>query len=496
MHIYDFITDTEQYSLKTYTGNQPFEKRIASYIMSFFETLNKVDNKDVSKYLNTKIAIDPNAQAWFDDFLRIFKNDKVELVRMGWNVWRIYTSYLSGQHQVAVALMVNLLREYELTDSVEPQVLGCFLRGRWYTPGTDINDEKFYYHIPFNQRFLIKNQRFSFSGLPLVYAGQSMMAVYNELNAPSLDEEAIASCMLAFDHLIDLTYDISTWMKHDNRSRIYDITNEAYEIVNDHFYKLAELKIKIPKIGTGPAYPEKFIIKIIRKFFLSHFCTFLKTTKYIHNPISGKKEEMKDPHFIEEYVIPQLLMEAVRQLNYDGIIYPSTKFIDKKITIKGDWSSNIYQHNLAMFSVYKPAKAASPLYDSNLFEVLKVHTEKFNSLDDKIFKTKKIKSFDAANEVSTLKKSIKAVIKTIEDKLPPTEANRKLYSALLNIEKKISLYENILIDGRPYLESLAGKIDIVYQIRYFQFIRNQVRKINEAIFQKMEEEEAKTGKAI
>src|SRR5581483_4629941 len=197
----------------------------------------------------------------------------------------------------------------------------------------------------------------------------------------------------AYNHFASAYFSGRGWEKVKPRTRIYDISNAIYETVNGTFFKLREFNIPIADIDSGPGFPKEKVLRDFRKLILSHCCTF-KRKMYYPSDDEEKKDEPIDTHFVEEYVLPQLLTEVVRLYNYNGIIYPSTKFVDKKITIGGGWKSIIYATNLAMFTEYKPVNGKPPMIDNDLFTVLQVDTLDFKDLTKAKFKGKKLSHLD------------------------------------------------------------------------------------------------------
>ena len=90
----------------------------------------------------------------------------------------IWINYLYGRVNTASSQMQNLL-QYRIHDDIymdyfqnpgsQPAIL---YRGR--ISEKPLTDVKSFYHIPFNQRYLIGNQRYSLSGIPCLYLASSM----------------------------------------------------------------------------------------------------------------------------------------------------------------------------------------------------------------------------------------------------------------------------------------------------------------------------------
>lgn len=97
--------------------------------------------------------------------------------------WR---NYLKGRMNTASAQMQNLLRYpyqkhkcyMDMFANVQ-QYPNVFYRGR--EDNKPLKEEKEFYHIPFTKRYLIKNQRYSISGIPCLYLASSRECMYKEL---------------------------------------------------------------------------------------------------------------------------------------------------------------------------------------------------------------------------------------------------------------------------------------------------------------------------
>lgn len=486
MHLYDFITDETQYELKkeARSGPQVFELNLEKYQTLFFKEFDKIDSSKESDLLHQKLKGSKEVSDWFLGFDKLIKVDRENLVRLFDDIREVYQIFLTGNFMSAVMYLHHLLEKYDLLDEADQSVLGCFLRGRWFKDGDDILNDSFFYHIPFTERYKIGNQRFSFNGHPLLYTGQSLISVFYELKAENLDEKQIAACLMAYNHFADLHYG-KGWEKIKRRGKIYDITNSIYETVNDTFFRLLELDVKIPQIDNGPSFPKERILREFRKLVLSHCSTFPTIPHIEVDPLTGKPRNAQ-VHFVEEYVLPQLLTQAVKLHKYNGILYPSTKVIHQKITVGTDWNSNIYRTNLAMFTEYKGMSDGGAAIDLELFEVLKVDTVNFKDFRAAGGKTGSIGSFNAKEQSEGFIKELRRLIKVIYQHIPKSEISLKILNAFLHIEKKVLLYKELKIDDVPYLESLAGKMEYIYLEEYFKFVNSQFRQFYRDILDTIE----------
>jgi hypothetical protein len=217
-------------------------------------------------------------------------------------------------------------------------------------------------------------------------------------------------------------------------------------------------------------------LRSFKKFILSHCCTFPKQThEIIHS--NGDRIPIKNPHFVEEYALPQLLTQAVRMQGYNGILYPSTKFIGKTISAKLDWHSHIYMTNLAMFTEYRIADGGLPNIDRELFEVLKIDTLDFKNLKKYDFKISELKEYDVENDSVGFLKELKKISEIIRIKIPVSQVSNKILMSFYHIEKKVALYGGLSIEGSLYFRTLAGRMEYVYLTQYYRLIRSQFYRL-------------------
>jgi len=453
MHVYDFITDHEQHRIKTgsrlVNEEQPFEAVLSGYEQLFMAQFEKLTVKEESKYLNEPLKANGDVQQWLEGFLHVIQTDKHHIGQLFADIYNVYAVFISGKHQTAVSLLYYLLEKYDLLDNVYYEMLGCFFRGRYIEKHKDYKEEFFYYHIPFNKRYLIKNQRFSFSGLPLLYAGESLISTFFELGAKDLEDRSIGVATFNYDHLTQVQLD-KDWQPIRSRNRIFDITNSIYDVINDLFYEVIENKGRIAPPGDARS-PVKSIRRAFRKFILSQVCTF------------PRKHHIDNQHFVEEYVLPQLLTEAVRQHRYDGIIYPSTRFTEKKIDFGKGWHNMIFKANIAMFTNYVPGA----LYDESLFKTIVPH----------VIDLEEVSQVNALEEVSKLLEAVYSMEQFLVKNTCESELRGRFIIQLTHFKKKSKTYQVLSVDGRPYLDTYAGKVETVYMKEYFKYIRSQVRRV-------------------
>lgn len=461
MHIYDFILDEHQYTLKNasrgVTKGEAFENAFDAYIQLFLQSFDTIDCSTSPKNLSKKLAGDKSVIGWFEKYCGIIKRDRQQIEALMKDIFEVYIVFISGKHQTAVGLLYHILEKYDLLDNVWPEQLGGTFRVRDINKNPDYLKDEFYQHLPYNLRYLVGNQRFSVTGIPLHYGGASMMAAFFELGS-GLNEKKLGTAMFAFDSLAHLGI-MKDFERVKPRKHIFDISNFLFEMVNDIFYEFIEKGKPISDSIFYSITPQTFV-RQFRKFVLSSLCTFPK---------------QRNTSFVEEYIIPQLLTEAIRQHKYNGIIFPSTKFIDKKVVVNSDWQSNFYKNNIVLFTDYNPK--------TNHDEIL------YENFKSKVLDLKDIGKFDANAEVPKIETAI-GETEAFLGSLPKSEILYGFIDILRNFKKRIRIYPHIVVDGMNYLDTFAGKAEIKYLISYYKFVSSQIFRIYETEIDKYEANKA------
>ncbi|MBL6445403.1 hypothetical protein JMN32_03740 [Fulvivirga sp. 29W222] len=165
------------------------------------------------------------------------------------------------------------------------------------------------FHIPFEKRHLIGNNRYSLTGFPCLYFGSSVYACWEELQRPNIEDCFISKFDLTGHHLIDLTATPSricdSLQYHFEKLSKYE-DGEYEDVVKQFEYLISDYLIIWPII----------------------FCCSIRTSY----PTSV---------FKPEYIFPQLLLEWVvsEELSrYDGVKFMSTKTAILEEKINFDYS--------------------------------------------------------------------------------------------------------------------------------------------------------------
>lgn len=167
-------------------------------------------------------------------------------------------------------------------------------------------------HIPANMRCNIKNYRYSINGIPCLYICNSIHCCWEELRRPPVD---------------------SFWVcryRPKKPFRVLNLSTTGHEIINAEYF----VKCVCEKNVTYDDAVKEFF----SNWVLQSACS-----------VVVKKEECV---FREEYVIPQLLMQNLKEFGADGIMYFSTR-------VSFDYSSS---------SSWVSKNIAIPAFDASGFD--------------------------------------------------------------------------------------------------------------------------------
>lgn len=455
MHIYDFITDEFQYNLKAqaYIGKTRFEDVIVEYKKIFFENLRACNSSGVPTKLHSSLSGNTSVMNWLECSRKNIVNDIEKLENLFDEILEGYFIFIRGKHHLAALRYQDLLDKYNVAIDDDVDRLGLFFRGFNIGPGStrDKNDKNQYYHIPFGLRQLLGNQRFSFSGIPIIYIGASIADIYFEFDEFDLNSKKMALASFAFNPIASITIH-KDYQAVKEKTKIFNITNELYNLINDAFLPLINSGVNLPSCEDWKYKPNnKDIVTYFRKFIISQLCTF-------------PKQKSKST-FYEEYVIPQLFTEALSLHKYDGIIFPSTKFKDQKVTSTSPYHNLFYMENLAMFTTY----SSETDYDEMLLDNFEIEI-----LDLQLCNL--INVPEVYKSIANAQSNLSIEIYNKED----SRSKKRFKAALMAFAKKLAGYDTLYINGNKYIETTAGKMELMYMEKYINYLKSCIRYLNNA----------------
>lgn len=328
--IFCFLTSERQKQLRKIAQLQAdkFEDILEKYKEIFIRNFSiskskKICNKHLS-ILNS-YDINKNIKNITEDEIESFFNKIIE----------IYTKWISGEAYTSIEKLKTLMSSYSLLEEEELSITDkVFYRGR--KAEERILNCYDMFHIPYDKRYLVGNQRFSLSGYPLLYLNASIDGVIAELD---ITEENFNEYVFSSFHFKE-------------KSKIYSLANPFKDFLLKKYEKNSNNIYKEESIS------QKTIKRKLFKFILASICCFEKR-------IQHKAQEKKGINiFYEEYIIPQALTQVLKLFKYDGIFYPSTRI---KEVENGLFSEKTF--NLAYFPEYRQRH-----YDNVLYEKIDIST--------------------------------------------------------------------------------------------------------------------------
>jgi hypothetical protein len=146
------------------------------------------------------------------------------------------------------------------------------------------------FHVPFENRHLVVNQRYSIAGLPCLYLGSSAWICWEELGRPDLNGAVFSSFRFAEKALV-LDFQLTP--------------EQAWDI-----YEGVQTNSK--NVDLLQKFSDDFIASYILFWPLIAACSI--------------RVERKEGSFFPQYIVPQLLLQWVtRHRKVDGIRYFSTR---------------------------------------------------------------------------------------------------------------------------------------------------------------------------
>lgn len=322
--IFCFFTDKNQKKLQKQAQLQEekFEDILKRYKELFTSNFfNSLDNPVCEKHIKILNK---------EQIIEKLKSDR----RLVWNLEeffenlvKIYKLWISGEAHEAISNLTKKLYTYKLlkyNDNKFDIQNRLFFRGR--KEGNIIYNKYDMFHIPYDKRYLVKNQRFSLSGYPLLYLNRSLKGVKAELEIGNNINEFLFS---------------SFYFRRN--AKIYEMANPFKEIYNSE-----------DDIGAIPNLATNELHKRVLKLVLLNTCLFEKRLQHI------KLERKGFNVFYEEYVLPQALTQVLKIRKFDGIFYPSTRINE----YNENYIADEINFNLVLFPKYQENRH----YDNELFE--------------------------------------------------------------------------------------------------------------------------------
>ena len=284
-------------------------------------------NKEIQEMLrtsrSTNMTYREHLSKLFSNYKQLLQDNKIELEKYCYIVYpyselfktvensckillQIYDSYIRGKIGYAVSLMKKHFTYEESIFNLDLQRDTTLYRARVVNDCGNTIGINSMFHVPFENRNIITNNRFNISGYPCLYLGNSILACWEEMRKPNPDYMFISRYSLN-EKVTKKVIDIR-WNEH---------VESSLEVDDDE----------------RKGWIQFNIIRFLNTIPLKIACSI---------PVHDLEASFK-----EEYVIPQiLLLSCIGNKYVDGIAYTSTRR-DEQI------SSDISLHHNYVFPVQK-----------------------------------------------------------------------------------------------------------------------------------------------
>ena len=328
MCIICFLKDNYQYNLRKSSMLRTdriehtldrYKYTFIDYFVNSLDEFCEIHNNETNRKINNVLKnVDTRKVLDFFDSLR-----------------SVYLNWINTQIGEAINNLDLLLQSYNLFDTGDSIQSEIFFRGR---KSKDFISHWDMFHIPFNKRYLIQNQRYSINGQPILYLSSSPYCVIKELGTS--EDIRISSFRVT---------EGTSFNVYENINKFNNIIVESMEL---NAKDSAEYMLNSSIIENDE--------KIISNFFqiiLSSCCSF------------ERREDTKKSSFSEEYVLPQVLTLVLKKHNFDGVKYISTKAHTDSDIINSPNSINVLYSNICLFANYteEQSKEVRNVYDRELF---------------------------------------------------------------------------------------------------------------------------------
>lgn len=327
-----FLTDNYQNKLcnLAQSRNDRFEGVLSTYMTDFlFQYTNLIPIDACEKHRNLHTGV----KQWAKDLQASLPSASSVCSYFG-KISAAYTSWIKWEHDASQNLILDLLNQSDFSNKIYSKSKKVFFRAR---KSSELLSKEDLFHIPFNKRYLIGNQRYSVSGQPCLYLGLSIPDVISELrgNYTEYSQYAFSGFML------NSNYDL----------KLLAFTNHFPELLSTvESIIMANGKIVFDDSNHSPR--KKECIEYFYLMILVRCCSF---------PRRNKSEGQA---FSEEYVLPQLVTAFSHRHPIDGIVFSSTRINDKDIFSKATYFQSEYKSNVVLFTKYSDLK----IYDYSLLD--------------------------------------------------------------------------------------------------------------------------------
>lgn len=375
MCIICFLEDETQKKMRNIaqSSNDRFEATLRSYKKDFifrFNNLKKIS--DCTKHKNLSKTLINWAENLYNEFKINIKIDEYFE-----KILQTYIYWVSNDSSNAIKLMKQCLSQTDYKNQELIEVKKFLIRTR---KSNSLLSREELYHIPFNKRYLVGNQRYSISGVPSLYFGLSIPDLISEMRGNYSD-------------LDNYVFSLFT-LKENKKLKIFNFTN--------HFLELFSIIEQYEKEGKKIDFTDESIrpnkqdcINKFYLFILNSCCSF------------NRRDKSEGNVFSEEYVLPQIVTQIISKENFDGLAFTSTRVEDKEFFSKQTFYQNEYKLNYVIFTKYNKSSLFDDELISNFFISEPKSIKKFQEISQE--------DFEQLIQDFVYLQNNKKVFKTIED---------------------------------------------------------------------------------
>lgn len=294
--IYCFFKDKFQNDIKSKNRQSKFELELREYKKNFLKNLGEVCS---CKECMNRHEFNENVVEYLDELCIDVKSKKEYIDEVFDEIIKIYMQYILQNHIKAYIGLIEFLRKYSNNYTTINTAQMCKPMFRVRPLGSyDKNNIREYFHIPFSERYNVGNQRYSMAGIPTSYMAESLQIALDETEK-NIEEVNVALFIPRYSYFYGKgMYDVS------------NVISENLDAIISETYQEAKIKYD----NNFSTFRKGNIDKTIADYILYQVLQFPTnpTTKGV---------------FIQEYVLPQMMMEMVQNEDcYIGMQYQTSKF--------------------------------------------------------------------------------------------------------------------------------------------------------------------------
>ncbi|XMB85837.1 hypothetical protein RJG79_10570 [Mycoplasmatota bacterium WC44] len=316
-------------------------------------------------YVNRKII--ESLENYMEGNYSTAKNIVIDIVK---NYKMISKELISTLEVGKKRFTINLREYYNYKKKQDSMIYQRFYKARNIQSANNLRLSEMF-HIPFDKRYLISNQRFSINGFPCLYLGTSSLCCLQELGGIPDQNFHLSTFQLDKEmKFLYLNYSLYNYYRtyDENDENKWKFTEKVDEFNQDEFNKFyKELDVREYLVDLNSSID---IYKVIRNINTVNYTTELMLFLPLLISVSFKVEDSDNYNFKLDYIFPQLLMDALKDdEGIDGVAYLSCKIGEQRME---DMYTNpaILHTNLAIPARYDPLIDSK--YSSTLINHIKL----------------------------------------------------------------------------------------------------------------------------